>query len=146
MEFSQFRVGQVIDCGQRTVTETEILDFARRYDPQWFHTDPERATAGRYHGLIASGWHTCALAMQMAVDTVLGDSTSCGSPGLDSVKWLAPVRPDDVLVMQATVLELRRSSSGQYGVMKWRWDVRNAAGTIVLEVVSTSLFDITGAG
>src|SRR3546814_17845948 len=74
MKFAEFKEGMLIHAGPVTVTEAEMLHFARQYDPQWFHTDVERAAQGRWGGLIASGWHTCALAMRMAVDAALHDS------------------------------------------------------------------------
>ncbi len=92
-----FRAGEVIELGSCTISEEEILDFARRYDPQLFHVDPERAQASIYGGLIASGWQTCGLFMRLAVDGVIGDSSSMGSPGLDNLRWLLPVRPGDTL-------------------------------------------------
>ena len=82
MKFAEFKDGMLIKAGPVIVTEAEILEFARKFDPQWFHTDPKRAAEGRWGGLIASGWHTCALAMRMAVDAALHDSESFGSPGL----------------------------------------------------------------
>ena len=92
MKFAEFKEGMLIHAGPVTVTEAEMLHFARQYDPQWFHTDVERAAQGRWGGLIASGWHTCALAMRMAVDAALHDSESFGSPGLGEVRWRVPVR------------------------------------------------------
>jgi acyl dehydratase len=103
MKFAEFKDGMVIKAGPVTVTEAEILEFARKYDPQWFHTDPQRAAEGRWGGLIASGWHTCAMAMRMAVDAALHDSESFGSPGLGEVRWRTPVRPGDTLRLHARV-------------------------------------------
>lgn len=80
MKFADLRAGMVITGGPLQVTEAEILEFARKFDPQWFHTDVQRAAEGRWGGLIASGWHTCALAMRMAVDAILHDSNRSARP------------------------------------------------------------------
>jgi acyl dehydratase len=145
MQFEDLRAGQRIDCGRRTITQAEIVEFASRYDPQWFHTDPARAAAGRWGGLIASGWHTSALSMQMFVSTVLGDSTSFASPGLEYLKWVAPVRPGDELRLEAVVVEARRSESGKVGIVRWQWLTTSGRGQLVLEAGATTLFDLTGA-
>jgi len=144
MKFEEFHQGQRIDCGRCPVTQAEIVEFASRYDPQWFHTDAERAAAGRWRGLIASGWHTGALSMRLFARVVLADSTSFASPGLDYLKWLAPVRPGDELHLEAVVLEVTRSASGRVGVVRWQWLTRNGRGEVVLDAGATTLFDLTG--
>ncbi|HEY3532526.1 MAG TPA: MaoC/PaaZ C-terminal domain-containing protein, partial [Casimicrobiaceae bacterium] len=90
MKFRELEAGRVLTFGPARLTEDEILAFAREYDPQWFHTDPSRAKAGRWDGLIASGWHTAAIAMRLVVENVLAGSETFGSPGLEYLKWLAP--------------------------------------------------------
>lgn len=146
MKFAEFKEGMLIHAGPVTVTEAEMLHFARQYDPQWFHTDVERAAQGRWGGLIASGWHTCALAMRMAVDAALHDSESFGSPGLGEVRWRVPVRPGDELRLEARVHALRRSASREdLGIVNWAWVVRNQHGEAVLELDATSLFDLSGS-
>lgn len=142
MKFQDFQPGKVLHGGRRAVTEEEIIEFAQRYDPQWFHTDPVRAAASRWKGLISSGWLTCALAMRLAVDSVLADSESIGSPGIEQLKWLNPVRPGDVLELRMEVLEARVSKSGAVGIVKWRWDLTSGEGTPVLELTATSLFQL----
>jgi acyl dehydratase len=142
MRFAQFQAGMSIDAGRRVVTEAEIIEFAMRYDPQWFHTDPARARESRWNGLISSGWLTCAIAMGLAVENVLADSESIGSPGVEQLKWLNPVRPDDELQLRIEVLETRASRSGTVGVVRWRWLLSNQAQVIVLELTATSLFQI----
>ena len=143
MVFDEFHAGQRLTCGPVTVTEAEIVAFANAYDPQWFHMDPVRAAEGRWGGLIASGWHTCAIAMRLVVDGVLRDSESFGSPGLEYVKWLAPVRPGDALTMHADVLDARRSERNPVlGILRWQWRIVNQAGVAVLDLVATSLFDL----
>jgi acyl dehydratase len=147
MKFAELRPGMVFSAGRRgPITEQEIIEFARRYDPQWFHTDPQRAATGRWQGLIASGWHTCSIAMQLLVTHVLGDSESIGSPGLEQVRWPSPLRPGDELELQVQVLESRISSSGKVGVVRWRWVLTTQAGAQVLDLIGTSLFELAGAG
>ena len=144
MKFAEFRQGMVIKGGPMVVKEDEILEFARRYDPQWFHTDVQRAAEGRWGGLIASGWHTCAMAMRMAVDAVLHDSESFGSPGLGEVRWRVPVRPNDTLTLQMRVQGARSSSSREdLGIVTWVWVVYNQHDEAVLELDATSLFDLS---
>ena len=92
-------------------TEDELRRFAEAYDPQWFHVDPEAAAHGPFGGLIASGWHTCAIAMRLAVDRILTGSESFASPGVAYINWPNPVRAGDSLTLKAEVLETRRSRS-----------------------------------
>jgi acyl dehydratase len=142
MQFEQIRQGMIIEAGRRLVTEAEIIEFASRYDPQWFHTDPARAQQSRWKGLISSGWLTCAVAMELAVRNVLADSQSIGSPGVEQLKWPNPVRPGDELCLRMEVLETRVSRSGAVGVVRWRWLLTSQAGATVLDVIATSLFQI----
>jgi acyl dehydratase len=143
LKFVDFHVGQTLQAGPVTLTADDIVDFARRYDPQWFHTDPERAAASRWQGLIASGWHTCGVAMRLAVDNFLAGSESFGSPGLEYLKWLAPVRPGDALSLRVEVLEQRRSDrQPTLGILRWRWILHNQRGDPVLDLTATSLFDL----
>ncbi|TDU27995.1 acyl dehydratase [Panacagrimonas perspica] len=142
MKFAEFEQGQVIQLGPATVTEDEILAFARQHDPQWFHTDPARAQASRWNGLIASGWHTCSIAMRLMVDAVLGDSESLASPGMNYLKWPAPVRPGDRLELKVTILEKTVSGSGRIGSLKWRWELINQDGVLVLDLEAVNLFTL----
>jgi acyl dehydratase len=109
--FEDLTSGQVIDLGETVVDRQEMLDFARRFDPQPFHLDEEAARQSILGGLSASGWFTASLWMRAYVDHVLADSTSQGSPGGKELAWLAPVRPGDVLRCQVEVLSARRSRS-----------------------------------
>ena len=140
MKFAELRPGMVLAAGRRAITEAEIIEFAARYDPQWFHTDPCRAAGSRWQGLIASGWHTCSVAMQLLVQHVLADSESIGSPGLEQLKWPNPLRPGDEVGLRVEVLETRVSSSGMMGIVRWRWILTTAAGAEVLDLIGTSLF------
>ena len=144
MKFSDFDVNRIIEAGPYTVSEAELLRFATTYDPQWFHTDPQAASTGRFGGLIASGWHTCAIAMRLIADAALEGSESFASPGLAYVKWPHPVRPGDRLSLRATVVEIRRARSRPtLGILRWRWQLLNAAGVEVLDLEATSLFDLS---
>ncbi len=143
MKFAEFHAGQVIEAGPYVLGEAELLQFARAYDPQWFHTDPVAAGAGRFGGLIASGWHTCAIAMRLAADAALESSESFASPGIEHIKWRHPVRPGDALSLRATVLETRISRQRpSLGILRWRWQLRNQSATEVLDLEATSLFDL----
>jgi acyl dehydratase len=141
MRFEEFRAGQVLKLGPIRVEESDIIAFAKAYDPQWFHTDPERAQASRWRGLIASGWHTCAIAMRLICEGPLKDSESIGSPGLTYVKWPAPVRPGDELRLEAEVILARVSSSGRVGILSWRWRLCNQDQETVLDLEAVSLFE-----
>ncbi len=146
MKFAEFHPGRQIEAGPYEVDEAEIIEFARQYDPQWFHTDPRLSADGRFGGLIASGWHTCAIAMRLIVDTALVDSESFASPGLDYVKWPAPVRPGDRLWLRAEVIDARRSEkSPELGILRWRWHLANQDDVNVLELEATSFFDLAEA-
>ena len=142
MNFAEFHAGQVLTQGPVRVTEADIVAFAKAYDPQWFHTDPARADAGRWQGLIASGWHTCSIAMRLVCEGPLSGSESIGSPGLAYLKWPAPVRPGDELMLEANVLETRTSRSGRVGSLRWRWQLFNQRREEVLDTEVTSLFEL----
>jgi acyl dehydratase len=143
MKFADFQVDQVIEAGPYVLSQDELLSFAREWDPQWFHTDPEAAAQGPHGGLIASGWQTCGIAMRLAVAAALNGSESFASPGLAYVKWTHPVRAGDALSLKATVLDTRRSvSQPTLGILRWRWQLFNQDGTQVLDLEATSLFKL----
>ena len=147
MKFDSFHAGQRLVYGPVGISEEEILAFAHEYDPQWFHTDVARAQAGPWNGLIASGWQTCCIAMRLVVEGALRGSESFGSPGLDYLKWLAPVRPGDALSVVCDVIDARRSErQPTLGIVRWRWRVVNQNDADVLELVATSLFDLASTG
>jgi acyl dehydratase len=140
MKFADFHPGQVLEFGKYSISESEIVEFAARYDPQRFHTDRAWAANSRWKGVIGSGFQTCAVAMRMLVDNVLHDSESIGSPGFDYLKWPNPVRPEDSLRMRVEVLETRLSNSGRIGSVRWRWVMLNQKDLPVLDLIATSLF------
>ncbi|TCU99018.1 acyl dehydratase [Paracandidimonas soli] len=143
MKFSELKVGMVLSHPPVTVEKQDMLDFSRKYDPQWFHVDEARAEQGRWEGLIASGWMTCGIAMRMAVETVLSDSDSFGSPGLENLRWLAPVRPGDSIRLEATIDSKRISSTrSDLGILRWTWRVYNQHDVQVLEVEAVNMFDL----
>ena len=143
MTFDEFHAGQVLTYGPATLSEAEMLAFAREYDPQWFHTDVDRAKTGRWQGLIASGWQTCGIAMRLAAEGALRGSESFGSPGLEYLKWPAPVRPGDTLTLVAEVLEVRRSErQPTLGILRWHWRLLNQDDIVVLELVANTFFDL----
>ena len=145
MKFAEIEAGQVIDAGTVSVSEDEIIAFARQFDPQWFHLDSSRATASRWNRLIASGWHTCCLAMKLVVDNVLTDSESFGSPGLTNLNWSNPVRPGDQLRLQIEVSDARTARSRPtLGIVSWTWRMRNQREAEVLSLEATSLFELSG--
>lgn len=109
--FEDIDVGQTYEHGERTVTRTEIIEFAERYDPQPFHVDETAARESMFGGLIASGWHTAAVCMRLLVDGVLSDWASMGARGVDEIRWLNPVRPGDTLSVHVAVVEKRPSES-----------------------------------
>jgi len=145
MKFRDFVAEARFLAGPREVGEEEMIEFARRYDPQPFHVDPERAAASRWGGLIASGWLTCAIAMQLAVEGILAGSESIGSPGIDELRWEKPVRPGDRLILSVTVLESRVSSSGKTGIARWRWELHNQREERVLSLLASSFFEMSMA-
>jgi acyl dehydratase len=104
-------VGSVHEFGPITITADEIVQFGKQFDPQMFHTDPKGATETAYGGLIASGWHTCGLFMRLFVAHYLPGPASLGSPGVDELRWLKPVRPDDALTLRVTVHKVKPSRS-----------------------------------
>lgn len=111
LSFEDFEVGFVREFGSYHVTRQEILDFALKYDPQSFHIDEKAAEASSFGGLIASGWHTCAMCMRMLCDNILTGSAGAGSPGIDEIRWLKPVRPGDTLRVRMEVYKTAPSQS-----------------------------------
>ena len=103
--------GAVHEMGPIAISAEEIIRFGRQFDPQVFHTDPEKAQDTVYGGLIASGWHTCALFMRLFVEHYLPDQASLGSPGVDELRWIKPVRPGDELTLRVTVRKIKPSRS-----------------------------------
>jgi acyl dehydratase len=138
--FEDYEPGAGFTAGAIAVSEAEIIDFARRYDPQPMHTDPEAAASGRFGGLIASGWHTASLMMRLFATNFLSPQSSVASPGIDELRWLRPVRPGDILSLRMTVLDARpsRSRPGE-GVVRSLVEVLNQRGEVVMSLKPISL-------
>ncbi len=135
-----FHAGQTFDLGPRTVTEAEIIAFARQFDPQPFHVDPAAARRSPYGGIIASGWHTIGVAMRMMVDGYIGKAASMGSPGVDRVRWLNPVRPGDTLKLRGTVREVLPSrSKPDRGMVRTEYEMTNQAGETVMAMTGLGM-------
>jgi acyl dehydratase len=132
--------GDTTDTGTATVTEQEIIDFATEFDPQYFHVDPERAKQSIYGGVIASGWHTTALAMSLIVPTI-HDQAGLGSPGFDDLRWLVPVRPGDTLRVRCTIMEKTASKSRpDLGSAVIKSDMFNQRGELVMTMRNIGLY------
>jgi acyl dehydratase len=141
MYWEDFAPGQRFEMGAHTFTEEEIIAFARQFDPQPFHIDREAAKKSFFGGLIASGWHTCSIAMRLSVDTYVSKTVSLGSPGLDNIRWLKPVRAGDTIRYARVVLESRPSASrSDVGLVKGRWEATNQAGELVMTMEGWGMF------
>lgn len=133
LHFEDFIPGSIAEFGPRSVTREEIIAFAAEFDPQPMHLDEDAGRASMLGGLAASGWHTCSILMRMIYDGFLFESASMGSPGVDEVRWLAPVRPGDTLTTRRTVLEARVSNSKpDRGFVTLLFEVFNQAGRSVM--------------
>jgi acyl dehydratase len=131
--WEDFDVGQLGEFGRKLVTAEEIKEFAAEFDPQPMHLDEEAARATPVGGLCASGWHTCGMMMRMVADGFLLNSSSMGAPGVEEVRWLAPVRPGDELRVRATVLDKRASKSRpDLGFLDMLLEVITASGICVM--------------
>ncbi len=142
--FESFEVGQTVSFGAYEVTEAEIIEFAEKYDPQFFHLDREAAKGSLFGGLCASGWHTCAMTMAMMVENMSEHGTSLGSPGVDNLRWRRPVYPGDVLSVRMEVTETRPSQKRPgIGIVYSTVLVLNQNGQAVMEFLSKGIFPRT---
>jgi acyl dehydratase len=138
--WEDFIEGSVAHYGPRLITREEIVAFATEFDPQPMHVDEEAARATMLGGLAASGWHTCAILMRMIADGFVLQSSSLGSPGVEEVKWLRPVRPGDRLTVRATVLQTRPSNSRPgMGFVKYLHEALNQSDECVMTLVSSMM-------
>ena len=139
--FEDFTPGAVFELGQVTVTEEAIIEFARQFDPQPFHIDPEAAQDSAFGGLIASGWHTGSLWMRLYADAVLHDADSRGSPGVEEMRWRAPVRPGDTLTATTTVVDVQPSGTDPTrGTVFTESAMTNQDGVAVMTMKSRGMF------
>ena len=138
--FEDYQVGAVYEYGYATLGEAEIVAFAQRFDPQPMHIDPQFAAAGPFGGLIASGWHTAGVLMRMIADHYLSKVASLASPGIDELRWPAPVRPGDSLKLRATIVEARISrSKPDRGLVRTHAELLNQDNSVVLSLVAMNL-------
>ena len=135
--FEDYVPGAVHQLGSVVVDEQEIVAFAQKFDPQPFHLDKERAEQSAFGGLVASGWHTASLTMRLLVDHYLSAVSSEGSPGIDELRWLRPVRPGDQLTVTVTILDARRSRSRpERGIVRSHTETLNQDGDVVMHLTS----------
>jgi acyl dehydratase len=134
-------VGSVRELGSVSVTAEEIQDFAEQFDPQPFHLDELAGRRSIYGNLCASGWHTCALAMRLTVQNFLNESSSMGSPGLETLRWLKPVYPGDTLKLKHTILESRGlRKRPEIGLVRSAWEMFNQNGEKVMHMEGYGMF------
>ena len=139
--FEDFYPGQQIELGTRTVSEAEIIAFAAQFDPQPIHVDHEAAARSIYGGVIASGWHTCSMMMRLVVDGLMAGASSMGSPGLDKVRWLLPVRAGDTLRVKYVTVEVKASASRpDRGVVWSSWQAFNQRDELVCTIEGMGMF------
>ena len=144
--FEDYLLGFEHVYGPVAVTETEVLEFGRRFDPQEMHTDPEKAARGPFGGLIASGWHTSALLMRLYANHYLSKVASLASPGLDELRWYKPVRPGDQLRIRVRILETSRSrSKPDRGMVRTQIEVLNQGGEVVMSLKAMNILRCRGA-
>lgn len=137
--FEEFRPGDVIETEGCTLTESQIIDFAMRFDPQPFHIDAVAAAEGPFAGLIASGFHTLSLSFRLLRDTGVITGTSVGGSGGDELRWWKPVRPGDTLRVRAEVLECTPSRRGDRGTVRLRYETLNQHGEVVMSIILNHL-------
>ena len=139
--FEDFFPGQEIALGSRTVSEEEIIAFATQFDPQPFHVDHDAGAASIFGSVIASGWHTCSMMMRLVVDNLISESSSMGSPGLDGVRWLLPVRAGDTISVSYLTTSVKPSTSRpDRGVVWSKWTATNQHGEPVCTIEGMGMF------
>lgn len=137
--FDDMTVGELRTVGPIELTEEECLAFANRYDPQPMHTDREKAEAGPFHGIIASGWQTCALVMRLTVQAKLFGSTLVLGMGIDELRWPTPLRPGDSITAEYEIASITPSKSKpDFGIVKVKTTARNQKGEIVLSMYTST--------
>lgn len=137
LTFEDFPQGPFGSFGPRHVTREEIIAFAAEFDPQPMHLDEAAARVSMLNGLSGSGWHLCSLTMRMMFDGFIGRTASLGSPGVNEVRWMAPLRPGDDLMLEVEVVEARVSRSRpSTGIVTFKCTVRNAAGQTLCDMIS----------
>ena len=141
LTFEDFPPGRFGTFGPRHVTRDEILAFAAEFDPQPMHLDEEAAAKSMLRGLSGSGWHLCSLMMRMMADGFITRAASLGSPGVDEVRWLRPLRPGESIRVRATVLETRASRSRpQLGFVKFLFELLDSSGAVLMTLTVSPMF------
>lgn len=130
--FEDFPVGRVVDCGTYRVSKDEILEFARQFDPQPHHLDEEAGKKSILGGLAASGWHICAIAMRLFADGVVLKAANRGGAGAREGRWMKPVRPGDLLRMEAEVVETKPSQSKPFGFVTFDCRIFNETEQVAM--------------
>jgi acyl dehydratase len=138
LHWEDFTPGRVFEHGPRRITREEIVGFAAEFDPQPMHLDEAAARSTLLGGLSASGWHACGILMRMSTDSFVLNSASMGAPGVDEVKWLMPIRPDDRLTLRSTVLETRLSRSRpEMGFVRFMFELFNQSGALAMSLATS---------
>ena len=146
--YEDIAVGDARSFGHYEVTREEVMDFAKKYDPQPFHLDDDAAAATHFGRLSASGWHTCSMTMAMMVENMRSEkSAGLGSPGVDQLRWKKPVYPGDTLRCETEIIEKRRSASRpEMGIFKSSIRTYNQNDEVVLEMISNGLISTREPG
>jgi acyl dehydratase len=139
MFFEDFAPGQRFQTGSRSLSQEDIIEFASRWDRQFFHLDAEAAKSSIFRGLIASGFHTLLVTFDLVVEAAIWTESSQGSPGMEQVRWLKPVRPGDTLIVEVEVVETTPSRKGDRGYVTWDHTTRNQHGETVMTFRSTNI-------
>ena len=138
--FEDLAVGDEWTSDEYEITESEIIEFAEQYDPQWFHTDPERAAEESIYGsLIAAGFHTAAISTRLFVNCFLSDTATLGGKGIDKLRWHEPVRPGDRLSIRAEILELE-AETDSHGLADIRIETSNQTGEVAFSMIALVMF------
>lgn len=140
--WDDIRVGQFFEAGPRSIEQDEIIAFAEKYDPQYFHTDPDGAKQSQFGGLIASGWQTAAIGHKLMCEAFLDHIAGMGSPGLDQLRWLKPVRPGDALRIRVEIVDSWPSRSRQnMGMLRHKVELFNQNDERVYAMDSLGMFE-----
>jgi acyl dehydratase len=147
IHYEDIEVGRAVTFGAKLVTKEEVIEFALAFDPQPFHTSEEEAKATHIGELIASGWHSCAMLMRMICDNLLNEAASEGSPGMEEVRWLKPVRPGDVVRGRFTCTAKRVLKSRPHvGLCQTTFEMLNQHGDVVMTWDSAQLYRLRSPG
>ena len=136
-----YKVGRIFEFGPVVVEKKDIISFAQKFDPQYFHVKEELAEKSQFGGLIASGWHTCSVMMRLLVDNFISERASLGSPGVEKIRWIQPVRPNDSLNLKIEIIENRRSrTKPDRGIVRSKIEMFNQRRVAVLNMETVGFF------